>query len=171
MCLLETFSRETVLARRHRLKTPLCLTSSTYRYRNRKEPAVSTLTRMLSTHPARSADVAAELIACIEACTECQQTCAVCADACLSEEMVTDLTTCIRTNLDCADICAATASLLTRKPGTISVLRAALEACRAACAACAEECEKHADMHEHCRVCADACRRCEKACTDLLELI
>ncbi|HAQ59153.1 MAG TPA: four-helix bundle copper-binding protein, partial [Microbacterium sp.] len=102
-------------------------------------------------------------------CVECAQACTACADACLSEEMVAELTKCIRTNLDCADLCAVTARVLSRHTGyDANITRAAVEACRSACKACADECERHADMHEHCRVCAESCRRCEQACEELL---
>jgi GAF domain-containing protein len=37
------------------------------------------------------------------ACVECAEACTAYADACLSEEMVAELTTCLRTNADCAD--------------------------------------------------------------------
>lgn len=100
---------------------------------------------------------------------ECAQTCTACADACLSEDMVAELTKCIRTNLDCADICAATGNALSRHTGyDANVTRAFLDACRITCKACADECEQHAGMHGHCQVCAEACRRCENACTELL---
>ena len=124
---------------------------------------------MIHAHPG-STPLDPDLLArVIETITTCAQTCTACADACLSEEMVADLTTCIRLNQDCADLYDTTARLLSRHTGTdTTVLRAALEALRAACAACAAECDTHADMHEHCRVCADACRRCEQACTNLL---
>jgi len=109
------------------------------------------------------------LIACIEACDACARTCAECADACLSEEMVAELTRCIRTDQSCAAICAATADALARHtPDTVEVTRAFLESCAAVCRACGDECARHADMHEHCRICAEACRRCEQACRDLL---
>lgn len=106
---------------------------------------------------------------CIAACFECSQTCTACADACLGEDMVAELTKCIRTNLDCADICTTTGNILSRRTGYDANLTIAiLEACATACKACAEECEQHAGMHEHCRICAEACRRCESACTELL---
>ncbi|ABM10695.1 hypothetical protein FHR86_003690 [Paenarthrobacter ilicis] len=110
-----------------------------------------------------------KLADCIAACFECAQTSGACADACLGEDMVSELTTCIRTDLDCADVCAATGAVLSRQTGTnAEIVRATLEACRTACAVCAEECEQHAGMHEHCRICAEACHRCETACADLL---
>jgi hypothetical protein len=125
---------------------------------------------MLETHPreidldrGRLAAAIDELIACSEACTSC-------ADACLSEGMVAELTTCIRTNLDCADICGATARVLSRQTGhDANISRTMLEACAVACKSCGDECGRHADMHEHCRICAEACRACEQACRDLLK--
>ncbi|MFI7481309.1 four-helix bundle copper-binding protein [Kocuria sp. M1R5S2] len=110
-----------------------------------------------------------KLAACIAACFECAQTCTACADACLSEDTVAELTQCIRTNLDCADLCAATGNVLSRHTGyDVNINLAALRACWMVAKACADECEKHADRHEHCRICAEACRRCEVACMDLI---
>ena len=131
---------------------------------------MSAITDMLRTSPKDLSGIdQAALATCIDACFECTTICTSCADACLAEYMVADLTTCIRTNLDCADICAATGRVLTRYSGGDSaVVRAALEACLAACTACATECAQHAQMHEHCKICADACRRCDEACTALL---
>ena len=126
---------------------------------------------MLETHPSSGAtmhtDALAELLHHLE---ECAQTCSLCADACLAEDMVADLRRCIRLNLDCADLCRTTAAVLGRQvePDTATI-RALLEACRAACAACVNECASHADMHEHCRVCSEACQRCEQACSRALE--
>lgn len=124
---------------------------------------------MISTHPDVMGSTADALLRCIEECYGCSQTCAVCADACVAEDMVRDLRQCIRLNLDCADICAATGSMASRRTGSnIEVLRAAIQACATACRACAEECRRHAEMHEHCRICAEACQRCENACQEAL---
>lgn len=125
---------------------------------------------MLETHPEDLAGVdRGKLAACIAACYDCAQTCTACADACLAEDTVAELTRCIRTDLDCADVCAATGSVLTRRTGyDAGLTRAVLEACRTACRICGDECAGHAGMHEHCRLCAEACRRCEQACADLL---
>ncbi|HEY0890770.1 MAG TPA: four-helix bundle copper-binding protein [Nocardioides sp.] len=113
-----------------------------------------------------------KLADCIAACFECAQVCTACADACLSEDMVAELTTCIRTDLDCADICLATGKALSRHTGyDASLTRAILEACATACKACGDECARHAEMHEHCRICADVCRRCEDACRALLAVL
>lgn len=129
----------------------------------------STTMPMLETYPqsinldrAKLAETIDTLIACSEACTAC-------ADACLSESMVAELTKCVRTNLDCADICATTARVLSRHTGyDANISRTLLEACAMACKSCGDECARHADAHEHCRICAGACRACEQACRDLL---
>ena len=124
---------------------------------------------MLDTHP-WPGNVDRDVLAlCIEECFGCAATCTSCADACLSEEMVSELRKCIRLNLDCADICDVTGRVLMRQTGyDAPTSKAQLESCREACRTCAEECERHAEMHEHCRICAEACRRCEKACEELL---
>jgi hypothetical protein len=112
------------------------------------------------------------LAAAIEEALACFQTCTACADACLSEDMVAELTKCIRTNQDCATTCAATVEVLSRHTGhDANITQGQLLARIAACKACADECEQHAQMHEHCRICAEACRRCEQACQALLDSI
>ena len=123
---------------------------------------MSHVTAMLDAYPKDLGNIDRQkLTDCIHACFACGETCTACADACLSEDMVAELTKCIRTNLDCADICTATGTVLSRHTGyDANITRALLEACRVACASCATECEAHADMHEHCRICAEACRRC-----------
>ncbi|MDI6911087.1 four-helix bundle copper-binding protein [Nocardioides sp.] len=128
-----------------------------------------THTEMLEAYPKDLGRIDTKLLAdCIAACFECAQTCTACADACLSEDGVAELTKCIRTNLDCAGMCATTGSTLSRHTGyDANLTRAFLEACATACKACGDECSQHADMHEHCRICAEACRRCEQACRDL----
>jgi hypothetical protein len=120
---------------------------------------------MISTHPHVKGNTNDALIRCIEECYDCAQICTSCADACLGESMVSQLTQCIRLNMDCADVCMATGSVATRRTGSNEeVIRHMLNACMEACRLCGEECERHAGMHEHCRVCAEACRRCEQAC-------
>ncbi|WP_249644670.1 four-helix bundle copper-binding protein [Nocardia sputi] len=126
---------------------------------------------MIDAHPSAPAH-RDELIACLQACRECAGTCAMCADACLSEEAVADLRACIRTDLNCADICVATAAVLSR-PGSAdtATLRSLLETCALACGQCERECDRHAAHHEHCRLCAEACRRCAQACRALLSVL
>ena len=128
-----------------------------------------TTTAMVEAYPKEINLDREKLAVAIDALVACSETCTSCADACLSEDMVADLTKCIRTDLDCADICATTARVLSRHTGyDANITRAVLEACAQACASCAEECQQHADMHDHCRICAEACRRCEQACRRLL---
>jgi hypothetical protein len=112
------------------------------------------------------------LLRCIAECFDCSATCTACADACLGESDVTELTRSIRLNLDCADLCDAVGRVVTRQTEIdLGVVRAAIEACVVACRACADECERHAAHHDHCRVCAEVCRSCEQACRDLLASI
>jgi hypothetical protein len=128
----------------------------------------STTMPMLDAYPRSITLDRAKLAAAVEALTAGSEACIACADACLSEDMVAELTTCIRTNLDCADICAATARVLSRHTGyDAHISRTLLEACIVACSSCGDECARHA-MHEHCRICAHACRTCEQTCRELL---
>lgn len=124
---------------------------------------------MMETYPADINLDRSILARTVDALINCSEACTACADACLSEEMVADLTKCIRTNLDCADICGTTSRVLSRHTGyDASISRALLQACIACCRSCADQCGEHAQMHEHCRICAEACRACERACRDLL---
>ena len=125
--------------------------------------------QMLDTYPRDFNLDASVLAATIDALSDCAQACTACADYCLSEEMVAELTKCIRTCLDCDDVCTATLRVVSRQTEyDANVTRAVLQACVTVCKSCGDECQRHAEMHEHCRVCAEACRRCEQACNDLL---
>jgi hypothetical protein len=120
---------------------------------------------MIATHPKAQGSLNDALIRCIEECYDCAQICTACADACLGEDMVSELVQCIRLDLDCADICATTGQAASRRTGANErVVKQLIETCMEACRLCADECERHAERHEHCRICADACRRCESAC-------
>jgi hypothetical protein len=131
---------------------------------------VSQATTMLEQYPGDITVDKTVLARCIDACTECGQTCTACADACLSEQMVAELTRCIRDNLDCSDQCHTTAQVLSRHTGyDANLTHAVVAACRQACRTCGDSCEEHAEMHAHCRTCAESCRRCERACDELLE--
>ena len=126
---------------------------------------------MLDNHPSLNGNANA-MGALLDRLDECAQVCALCADACLSEDMVADLRKCIRLNLDCVAVCITTADILGRQTDIDpSVLQAVLQACLVTCEACAAECEIHADMHEHCRVCAEACRECAAACRQAMSVI
>jgi hypothetical protein len=128
----------------------------------------STTLPMLETYPQSINLDRAVLASTIDTLIECSEACTACADACLSEGMVAELTKCIRTNMDCADICATTARVLSRHTGyDANISRTLLDACAMACKSCGDECALHAAAHEHCRICADACRTCEQACRDL----
>jgi hypothetical protein len=121
--------------------------------------------QMISTHPHVRGDTNVVLVQAIEECYDCAQICTSCADACLGEETVSQLTQCIRLNLDCADLCATTGTIASRRTGSNElIIKRVIEACAEACHLCGVECEKHAGRHEHCRVCAEACWRCETAC-------
>lgn len=130
---------------------------------------MQTIEQMLETYPNEIGEVDADKLSqTIHTLIECAQACTACADACLGEDSVANLTTCIRSNLDCADVCSTTANVLTRHTGyDATVTRTQLEACVAACKSCGDECARHAETHEHCRICADLCRACEQACRDL----
>jgi hypothetical protein len=120
---------------------------------------------MIATHPDVNGSVNQALIEAIDAAYACAQTCTSCADACLAEQMVTELRQCIRFNQDCADVCAATATLGNRRTGSNEeVMKKMLDTCREACRLCGAECQRHASKHKHCAICAETCRHCERAC-------
>lgn len=124
---------------------------------------------MVETHPAELGGLDPTAIAAgIDECQSCAQVCIACADACLSEPDLTDLTTCVRLGADCADLCGVVARVLSRRGGSAQLVHALLAACEQACRVCAEECERHAG-HQHCAICAEACRGCEDACQQLRE--
>jgi hypothetical protein len=130
---------------------------------------MTTTIPILETYPQSINLDRTKLAATIDALIGCSEACTACADACLSEDRVAELTKCIYTNMDCADICATTARVLSRHTGyDANISRTLLDACATACKSSGDECAAHADMHEHCRICADACRACEQACRDLL---
>ena len=89
---------------------------------------------MIASHPDVRGNVNQSLLAAIDEAYACAQACTSCADACLAEEMVAQLRQCIRLNLDCADVCAATATVGSRRTGSDEeVIRKMLDACAAAC--------------------------------------
>ena len=128
---------------------------------------------LLRVHPTPpSAEMLDMLAACVKGCYGSAESCTLCADACLGERRVAELTECIRRCLDCAAICEATARIVARQTASKPELqRRQLEACIAACQLCAEACGVHAQMHEHCRLCADNCLQCDIACGRLAKLL
>ena len=128
--------------------------------------------QMLQAHPTGPAVESGALITCIEACSDCAQSCTACADADLGEEDVVAMIRCIRLCLDCSDVCTATERVVTRQTEFEPELaRPIVQACARACRLCGDECERHAAHHEHCRICTEVCRRCEQACEDLLSAL
>ena len=127
---------------------------------------------MLESYPAEIDLDRSRLASTVDVLIACAQACTGCADACLAEKSVADLTRCIRTDLDCADVCETTARVLSRHTGyDAGVSRVVLEACATACKVCGDECASHAAMHAHCQVCAEMCRTCEQACRELLAVM
>jgi hypothetical protein len=121
--------------------------------------------RMLAAVPTRPGCDRDRLRECIEA----TQAATACADACLAEEMIDELTDCVRTLLTTADICETTARVLSRRAGSDPVVvRALVTACWTACRAGREASEEFAPIHYHFQMCARACRSGERACRALL---
>lgn len=133
---------------------------------------LETVKEMYETSPVPTPFNHEALTRAIEEALECSQTCTACADDCLGEENVQELTRCIALNIDCADICATTARVLSRQSAfEPAMARHLLRACADSCRVCGMECEQHAMHHEHCRVCAESCKRCEEACETALSAI
>src|SRR3546814_1926237 len=62
-----------------------------------------------------------------DVCSSDLQACTACADACLGEQMVQQLTQCVRLNQDCADACAATGAVATRRTGSNEQLMGSID--------------------------------------------
>jgi len=125
--------------------------------------------QMLETHPGTIGIDVDALVACIDACFDCGQTCTACADADLGEPDLATLVRCTALCRNCSDVCIATGRLLSRQTEFVPGLaRPLVEACRTACRIAGEECKRHAHHHEHCRICAEVCDECEQACHALL---
>lgn len=130
---------------------------------------MAVLANMIETHPRFSSEESREFATELEVLSLCEQSCLLCADACLEEKSPGDLRVCIQRNLDCAAVCRATAGMLLRRTqGSNVVLHSQLHACVAACQACRDECALHARLHRHCTVCADICRECQEVCNAAL---
>src|SRR5690606_669476 len=71
---------------------------------------------LLRVHPQPpSGELLDMLAACVKGCYGSAESCTLCADACLGEKRVSELTECIRRCLDCAAICEATARVIARR--------------------------------------------------------
>lgn len=95
----------------------------------------------------------------INTLNNCVSACEFCANSCLDEDNVEEMTNCIRLDRDCADICSLAIKFLSRESKRAIHI---IGTCADFCAECAEECEKH--DHDHCIECAKACRQCEESC-------
>ncbi len=103
---------------------------------------------------------------------ESAQAATACADGCLNEGMIKEMTACVRSCQDAADVCEATAKVLSRYTEfNVDVVRPVLEAAIAVLAACGHECARHASMHMHCRLCSETCRRAEKVVQAFLDTL
>jgi hypothetical protein len=130
------------------------------------------LEKMLQTHPKKQTNIVNELPEKIIEIAGCAITCNICADACLGEQNVENLTQCIRFNLDCADICSSTAAIISRQTNSSTdLIKAQLQACKTACKTCGDECQKHAQAHEHCKICSDVCHKCMQTCDQLIQML
>jgi hypothetical protein len=125
---------------------------------------------MLDASPATIEFDLEEVAAAIDASMHGAQACTSCADSCLAEEDVAEMSRCILLCVSCSDICDTTARALSRPAGADHlVLHGLLQACVRTCQNSAEECDRHAAHHRHCEICARACRQCIQACSRLLE--
>ncbi len=106
----------------------------------------------------------------VDACMATTQACTSCANSCLGEDDVAQMTRCIALCDECADVCTTTLRALSRPFGADRLAtERLLSACVQACTNCAEECHRHAAHHRHCAICERACRACLDACAALLE--
>ncbi len=137
--------------------------------RGQAEPRDGPVERMLAAVPAAPAEGRDAMAEAIVACQDCAQAATTCADACLDEEMVEELTGCVRALLNAADIAAVTARVLSRTATDPASTRAQLSACWTASRHAREQCEQHLPIHHHCGICARACRHAELACRALLD--
>jgi hypothetical protein len=126
-------------------------------------------TRLMTTVPIDLPLDTAQVAEAIEALGSAALACTTCADASLAGDSAADLHACIRACTTTADVCGTTSRVLARPGGyDVPVVRNLLEAAAKACATSGELCDLHADHHKHCRVCEEACRRAEQAVQQLL---
>ncbi len=101
----------------------------------------------------------AEMQRCIEACSNCHESCAATVQECLAIGGRHAEQRHIRLLLDCAQICAASADFMIRQ----SPLH--VQTCRV-CAHVCEECVKNCDAVGM-RECAEMCRTCAESCNKM----
>jgi hypothetical protein len=125
------------------------------------------LAAMLSSIPVQPLMGAENTARLLEILGECSITCEICADACLAEDMVSELGRCITLNLHCAETCDAISHVVARmSEADTATLQSGLQHCANVCRACGDECLMHAGTMDHCRRCAEICHRCLRACNE-----
>lgn len=131
--------------------------------------SVSNLVEMLASHP--KSDGGSEALATlVDAASDCELICQICADACANSEAAAQLGACMRLDVDCAEVCHTAAVVFARLPIAETEFAAALlQTLIVVTERCEEECNKHGEDHEHCRLCALACSRCARAARALRE--
>ena len=101
--------------------------------------------------------MSSEMQQCIEACRECQKSCAA-----LETSGGIDSKT-IQSAKDCAEICQTCSSFVLRESRFAAEIR---KFCAEVCKSCAAACDKnsHGSIAKEC---AAACRRCAEACVNV----
>lgn len=90
-----------------------------------------------------------------------------CADACLSEPNVADMSECIRACLDAADTATALIKVLARTGPTVQGSQALIGATAKMLAETSAVAAGHGDHHKHCRISAETTSRGQQALAGL----
>src|SRR5688572_14871338 len=98
---------------------------------------------------------------CIEACTECHETCErMLFQHCLAMGGKHGEPAHVKLMADCAQLCRTSADFMIRGSAHHALT---CRACAEICEACADDCERIGTMEE----CVSACRRCAAACREM----
>jgi hypothetical protein len=95
----------------------------------------------------------------------------VCADACMSEPDVADMTDCIRACLDAADVATALIKVLSRTGPTVQGTRALVSAAAKMLAETSAVATRHGDHDKHCRITAETTSRGQQALAGLVAAV
>lgn len=101
---------------------------------------------------------------CIDACTDCHDTCLEAMKHCLTEGGDYVEMKHIQYLIDCAEMCQTTSNYMLR--GSKLMARIA-DVCADVCEECAQSCEQYKD-DAILRACARVCRKCADACRELV---
>lgn len=103
---------------------------------------------------------------CIDACTECEQSCLAAVAHCLELGGKHAENSHIQLLLDCAEMCRTSISSMLRgsqhQPHVCGL-------CATICTSCAVDCERFAD-DDMMRQCAEICRRCAESCQSMSKM-